>query len=41
MMDSVYAEVYPEASRAVADAIDEVVRQSVSSESAQAEGDSD
>lgn len=34
MMDTVYVDVYPEASRAVADAIDEVVRRSVSSESA-------
>jgi hypothetical protein len=35
MMDTVDVEVYPEASRAVADAIDEVVRRSVSSESAE------
>lgn len=41
MMDTVYVEVYPEASRAVADAIDEVVRRSVSSESAKAEGNFD
>lgn len=35
MMDTVYVEVYPEASRAVADAIDDVVRRSVSPESAE------
>lgn len=35
MMDTVHVEIYPEASRAVADAIDEVVRRSVTSESAE------